>query len=131
VRLDVDGPIEVVGDEARIRQVFDNLLGNVRSHTPPGTDAVVRIVAENGDIVTTVTDTGPGMDDEQRGRVFERFYRGEASRTRVEGGGGAGLGLAIVAAIVNAHGGTVSVDSAEGRGTTFTVRLPRGATSST
>ena len=124
VRLDAAGPVEVIGDQARLRQVLDNLLGNVRSHTPPGTSAVVAITRGPDDVVVTVSDTGPGMDEEQRGRAFERFYRGEASRTRTEGGGGAGLGLAIVAAIVAAHGGTVDVSAPPDGGTTFTVRLP-------
>lgn len=124
VDLNAAGQVEVIGDGARLRQVFDNLLSNVRAHTPTGTTANVVVGLEDGHAVIAVRDSGPGLDEEQRQHVFERFYRGEASRTRAEGGGGAGLGLSIVSAIVAAHGGSVSVDSPDGGGTRFTVRLP-------
>jgi two-component system OmpR family sensor kinase len=116
-------PVEVVGDATRLRQVLDNLLGNVRAHTPAGTETTVTIAAEGDQAVITVSDNGPGLDPEQASRVFERFYRVDSSRSREHGG--AGLGLAIVAAIVAAHGGTVEVGSSfEHPGTVFTVRLP-------
>jgi two-component system OmpR family sensor kinase len=124
VRLDAARPVEVMGDAARLRQVFDNLLGNVRSHTPPGTSTTVRLFEDGDDAVIEVADNGPGLDPEQARRVFERFYRVEASRSREHGG--AGLGLAIVSAIVSAHGGRVEVAaSLERPGATFLVRLPR------
>jgi two-component system OmpR family sensor kinase len=117
-------PVEVVGDRARLRQVFDNLLNNVRAHTPPGTAATVTVGKDGDDALLSVSDDGPGMSEEQVGRAFERFYRADPSRSRLHGG--AGLGLAIVAAIVETHGGTVSAVSTHGAGSTFTARLPMG-----
>jgi two-component system OmpR family sensor kinase len=102
---------------------MDNLLANVRAHTPPGTRARVRVEPDDGQVVVTVTDDGPGMDPEESQHVFERFYRSDPSRSRTHGG--AGLGLSIVSAIVAAHHGTVAADGRPGSGTTFTVRLPR------
>jgi two-component system OmpR family sensor kinase len=123
MQLEAAHPVEVMGDATRLRQVFDNLLGNVRSHTPPGTETEVRVSEDGAEVVIEVADNGPGLDDEQAGRVFERFYRVDSSRSREYGG--AGLGLAIVAAIVGAHGGTVGVSpSFEHPGAVFTVRLP-------
>jgi two-component system OmpR family sensor kinase len=124
VRLDAAGPVEITGERARLRQVFDNLLGNIRTHTPAGTAAVVTIAVDGPDAVITVADQGPGLSEEQRARVFERFYRAEASRSRVSGGG-SGLGLAIVAAIVDALGGSVTVAAPPEGGASFTVRLPQ------
>jgi two-component system OmpR family sensor kinase len=115
--------VEVVGDGTRLRQVVDNLLANVRAHTPAGTTATVRVLAEDGDAVIEVADRGPGLGESVRGRVFERFFREDTSRSRASGG--TGLGLAIVQAIVAAHGGTVEVSDTPGGGATFTVRLPR------
>jgi two-component system OmpR family sensor kinase len=122
VRLDAAGPVEVEGDRARLRQVLDNLLSNVRAHTPPGTQAVVTISAGRERAEIAVADSGPGLTDEQRAQVFDRFYRADASRSRQHGG--AGLGLAIVSAIVAAHGGTVTVTAPFEGGTVFTVGLP-------
>jgi two-component system OmpR family sensor kinase len=123
VQLDAAHPVEVMGDAARLRQVFDNLLGNVRSHTPPGTVTTVRLSEVGDEAVIEVADNGPGLESDQAGRVFERFYRVDASRSRERGG--AGLGLAIVAAIVSAHRGRVEVTSSlEQPGAVFIVRLP-------
>ena len=123
VRLEAARPVEVTGDATRVRQVLDNLLGNVRAHTPPGTATVLRIHEADGEAVIEVADNGPGLDPDQAPRVFERFYRVDSSRSRDHGG--AGLGLSIVAAIVGAHGGRVDVSSSfEQPGTVFTVRLP-------
>lgn len=116
-------PAEVLGDDARLRQVVGNLLGNALDHTPETADVTVRVGTDGADAVVEVADTGPGLDGDDAARVFERFYRADASRTRTSGG--SGLGLSIVAAIVAAHGGTVGVDSAPGEGATFRVRLPR------
>ena len=124
VTFEASRPIEVMGDAVSLRQVVDNLLSNVRAHTPPGTTARVRVDGD-GDgtgALITVTDDGPGMEPEQAEHVFERFWRSDPSRSRAHGG--AGLGLSIVNAIVTAHGGTVTAQSAPGRGTTFVVRLP-------
>jgi two-component system OmpR family sensor kinase len=122
MRLQAEGPVEVSGDEARLRQVFDNLLSNVRAHTPAGTKTDVRVRSSGGDAVIEVADVGPGLTPEQAERVFERFYRTDPSRSRRHGG--AGLGLGIVAAIVGAHGGRVEASATPGSGTTVTVRLP-------
>ncbi|MFX0573993.1 sensor histidine kinase [Nocardia nepalensis] len=117
------GTLEVVGDEARLRQVLANLLNNALTHTPPDADITVRLTPADDEVLLEVADTGPGLPPEEAERVFERFYRTDTSRARTSGG--TGLGLSIVQALVAAHNGTVSVESAEGEGTTFTVRLPR------
>jgi two-component system, OmpR family, sensor kinase len=122
VTLAASHPIEVEADEVRIRQVMDNLLANVRAHTPRGTETVLTISDDGGHAVIEVADNGPGLSDEQLQRVFDRFYRGDSSRSRDSGG--SGLGLAIVRAIVLKHGGTVEVANGSGRGAVFTVRLP-------
>jgi two-component system OmpR family sensor kinase len=116
----------VVGDRDRLRQVIDNLLANVRAHTPAGTPARVRVAREEGTAVLEVSDDGPGLEPEHAEHVFERFYRTDASRARASGG--VGLGLAIVDAVVRAHGGTARVRSAPGEGTTVRLELPRSAT---
>lgn len=121
VRLEASGAVEVLGDHAQLRQVLDNLLGNVRAHTPKGTMATVRVSEEGDTAILAVADEGPGLPPEARERVFERFYRADPSRSRASGG--SGLGLSIVASIVEAHGGSVSVTSTD-TGTTFTVRIP-------
>lgn len=120
--LEARQPVEVLGDAARLRQVLDNLLGNVRSHTPAGTRVVVRVSAAEGEAVVEVEDDGPGLTDEQAANAFERFFRGDASRSRQQGG--TGLGLAIVSAIVAAHGGRVEVTRPKGGGALFRVVLP-------
>ncbi|WP_280316601.1 sensor histidine kinase [Nocardia wallacei] len=117
------GTLEVLGDEARLRQVLSNLVGNALVHTPPDAAVTLRLTPGADEVVLEVADTGPGLPDEQVERLFERFYRTDASRSRDSGG--TGLGLSIVQALVAAHGGTVAVTSAVGAGTTFTVRLPR------
>jgi two-component system OmpR family sensor kinase len=115
-------PVEVLGDPARLRQVVDNLLANVRAHTPEGTSATVHVDQAGPMARVVVHDNGPGMPAEDAARVFERFYRSDPARGRAHGG--TGLGLSIVSAIVFAHGGTVSAESAPGRGMTVTVSLP-------
>jgi two-component system, OmpR family, sensor kinase len=113
----------VVGDHARLRQVIDNLLSNVRAHTPAGAPVEVRVSTSAGSAVVAVADSGPGLADGDAERVFRRFYRADESRSRASGG--VGLGLAIVAAVVEAHGGTVAATSDHGQGATLTVTLPR------
>jgi two-component system OmpR family sensor kinase len=118
------GAVVVPGDAARLHQVVANLLTNVRTHTPEGTTATLRLRVEGSTAVLQVIDDGPGIPPDLQAHVFERFARGDASRSREAGS--TGLGLAIVAAVVSAHDGTVSVASSPGR-TVFTLRLP-GAT---
>jgi two-component system OmpR family sensor kinase len=120
--LDLDDePVLVPGDELRLHQVVTNLLNNARRHTPPGTSVTVAAHADGDEAVLSVTDDGPGMTPELVRTAFERFSRGDSSRTRASGG--AGLGLSLVQAISSAHGGSVSVESEPGR-TRFLVRLP-------
>jgi two-component system, OmpR family, sensor kinase len=122
---DGTGPLHVVADEPRIRQVVNNLVTNALTHTPAGTPVVVRLRRDRDQAVIEVEDKGPGLSPEQIGKVFERFYRADSARTRRgRQGSGAGLGLAIVAALVKAHAGTVEVESVPGAGATFRVRLP-------
>ncbi|MDP9222624.1 MAG: HAMP domain-containing histidine kinase [Actinomycetota bacterium] len=116
-------PLSVVGDEARLRQVLDNLFANVRQHTPAGSPAFVGLRAEASDVVLTIEDSGPGVPESERELVFDRFVRPDSQRGRDNGG--AGLGLAIARAIVNAHGGEISVRAARPHGSIFEVRLPR------
>ncbi|GAB3485588.1 sensor histidine kinase [Nocardiopsis coralliicola] len=106
-------------DEARFRQVLANLLANAAEHTPEGTPVRVELRADGRDAVLAVSDSGPGMSSADLERAFDRFHRGLRSP-----GGGAGLGLAIVAAIAEAHGGSASIHSSPRTGTSVTVRLP-------
>jgi two-component system OmpR family sensor kinase len=120
------GPLIVVGDEQRLRQVAANLLANAQIHTPPGTPVHVEAAARGTRAVLEVTDEGPGIDPQHAPHIFERFYRGTpigAQRTAPQSAG-SGLGLAIVAAIMQAHDGTATVRSAPGTGATFEVTLP-------
>jgi two-component system OmpR family sensor kinase len=117
-----DGPLVVLGDEARLRQVLGNLVGNALKYTPTDTPVELRLRADGTDAVVDVVDHGQGLGDDEAARVFERFYRADPARTHAEGG--AGLGLAIVAAVAGAHGGSVGVAATPGGGATFTVRLP-------
>ncbi|MFF8442705.1 ATP-binding protein [Streptomyces californicus] len=126
-------PVTVRADPARLQQVLVNLLANARTHTPPGTTVTVSVrppARAGGPVALEVRDDGPGIPAGLLPHVFERFARGDASRTRGSDGGGAtgstGLGLAIVQAVVTAHGGRVRVESAPGR-TVFAVELPADA----
>jgi two-component system OmpR family sensor kinase len=130
--LEPDRPIEleavpavVTGDRDRLRQIVDNLLANVRAHTPEGAPVSVTVSRSNGTAEIAVADSGPGLGDEQAAQVFERFYRADSSRARSSGG--VGLGLSIVTAVAEAHGGTVSADGAPGGGATFRIVLPLSA----
>jgi signal transduction histidine kinase len=114
---------EIDGDPIRIRQVLFNLLSNALRHTPPGEKITLGGASENRGVCLSVADTGEGLAQDQLASVFDRFYRGDKSRSRETGG--SGLGLAIVKAIVEAHGGQVEVYSAgKGQGSMFTVHLP-------
>jgi two-component system OmpR family sensor kinase len=117
-----DEPVTVTGDDARLHQVLANLLTNARIHTPPGTSVTTSLVVdESGGAVLTVADDGPGIPAWLQPEIFERFARGDSSRSRR--GGSTGLGLAIVAAVVRAHGGRIDVRSVSGK-TEFVVKLP-------
>ncbi|MGH3860630.1 sensor histidine kinase [Actinokineospora sp.] len=121
-RLDLPAdPVVVTGDEARLHQVVANLLANGRTHTPPGTTVTTGLSRTGDHVVLTVTDDGPGISADLRDDVFDRFVRGDGARSRAAGG--TGLGLAIVSAVLQAHGGSVSVESEPGR-TCLTVLLP-------
>ncbi|MFC3574751.1 ATP-binding protein [Streptomyces yaanensis] len=122
--LHVDAPALVVGDEARLHQVVANLLANARVHTPLGTTVVASVEATDERCVVRVRDDGPGISPALLPTVFERFTRGDTSRSRIPGmEGGSGLGLAIAAAITTAYGGRIHGESVPGR-TEFTIELP-------
>jgi two-component system OmpR family sensor kinase len=126
IELRTSGSCVVDGDEPRLRQVLGNLVTNALTHTPAGTPVTVTVGRDRGSaVLLEVADRGPGMASEHAARVFERFYRADASRARQTGGNG--LGLAIVAAVVAAHDGTVDVRTEPGSGATFRVRLPASA----
>ncbi|MGI5466157.1 sensor histidine kinase [Streptomyces sp. CA-132043] len=123
VTVAAEGDAMVHGDAEQLRRVVDNLLANVRNHTPCGTAAQVTVSTAGSPashVLLTVADQGPGIPDEALPRVFDRFYRGDPAHS----GDGSGLGLAIVAAVAHAHGGSVDVASAAGEGTCVAVRLP-------
>jgi two-component system OmpR family sensor kinase len=121
--MDGPGTPEVLGDEARLRQVLGNLVNNALQHTPETADVIVRVGTDIDDAVLEVVDEGPGMSQQDALRVFERFYRTDSSRARISGG--SGLGLSIVDSLVQAHGGNVTVTTALGQGCRFYVTLPR------
>lgn len=115
-------PVTVTGDEHRLHQVLANLLANARIHTPEGTQVTVSLESASGTAVLMVHDDGPGVPGDVAPGIFERFTRADRRRAE-EAGGGAGLGLSIVAAVSQAHGGRVALESSPGS-TTFTVELP-------
>jgi two-component system OmpR family sensor kinase len=122
-------PVTVTGDEHRLHQVLANLLANARLHTPEGSKVTVSLEGGGAAAVLTVHDDGPGVPGDIQPGVFERFTRAEHRRRPENHGGGAGLGLSIVAAVAEAHGGSVGLESRAGS-TTFTVRLPAARASS-
>ena len=117
--------IFTLGDEVRIHQVVANLLANARAHTPAGTPITVSVKSTDAGVEVSVADKGPGLSTEDQKRIFERFYRADASRVRT-GADGSGLGLSIVDAVMRAHGGSVSVQSTPGEGAIFTLHFPQG-----
>ncbi len=116
-----DEPVVVTGDAPRLHQVVVNLLANARTHTPAGTTVTATLDVEGNSAVVTVLDDGPGVPPSVLPEIFERFTRADTSRSRTAGS--TGLGLSIAAAVVQAHGGQIQVDSVPGH-TCFTVRLP-------
>ncbi|MGH7751819.1 MAG: sensor histidine kinase, partial [Gemmatimonadales bacterium] len=128
VRMEMSAPghaVIVQVDRSRIRQLVLNLLTNAVKYTPP--DGVVRVslLDKNGDVAISVQDTGIGIAPGDLPHIFERFWRADAARSRTGERPGAGLGLAICKWIAEAHGGSIGVQSRAGRGTTFTVTLPK------
>ncbi|WP_381354780.1 sensor histidine kinase [Streptomyces cinereospinus] len=122
IDLYAPAPACVHGDQPRLQQVLNNLLGNAIQHTPAGTMISVAVEPMTTHVTVEVADHGPGIPPADLTRVFDRFWRADAGRSRTHGG--SGLGLAIVQAIVHAHRGTVHVASVPGTGTTVTVTLP-------
>jgi signal transduction histidine kinase len=112
----------VQGDATRLRQVFDNLIGNAIKYSPDGGRIVVGGVDRNSDVLVYVQDEGVGLTEADQERIFERFYRVDGALTRKTQG--TGLGLYLAKAIVEAHGGTMSVDSKPGQGSTFYFTIP-------
>ena len=122
IALDRAETADVLGDDHQLHQVLHNLLNNAVRHTPPEAQIRVTLAASDGYATLAVADDGPGLEPDVAAKVFEPFFRADRSRARETGG--AGLGLAIVAAIVESHRGTVRLDTAPAAGATFTVTLP-------
>jgi two-component system, OmpR family, sensor kinase len=123
--LDLEPGATVHGDEAALEQVLLNLLSNAVRHTREGDSVSVAVSADHGHVTIAVADSGEGIDPDLLPSLFDRFTRADSARSRDTGG--AGLGLAICHAIVDAHGGTISVTSTPGHGATFVVTLPAAA----
>jgi len=121
IDLDTE-PAVVLGDRERLRQLVDNLLSNVRAHTPAQAPVHVRVSRNGTSAILEVEDSGPGLSEDELDQVFERFHRGDPSRSRTSGG--VGLGLSIVSAVAEAHGGDASAESEQGKGSTFRITLP-------
>jgi two-component system OmpR family sensor kinase len=119
-----DDVVRVMGDEQRLTQVVANLLANARAHTPDGSAVTISLRNQDDNVIMDVVDDGPGLPSEDAEKLFERFYRIDSSRSRETGG--AGLGLAIVAAIVSAHNGSIEAANQEDHGARVTVTLPAG-----
>jgi two-component system OmpR family sensor kinase len=124
LRLGEIDQVLVCGDQDRLKQVLVNLVGNAINYTPSGGVVTIGLGKVDNKSRLTIHDTGPGIPSEDLPHVFERFYRGEKSRTRSRDGKGFGLGLSIAYWIVRNHGGSIEVKSTEGKGTTFCVWLP-------
>jgi signal transduction histidine kinase len=120
-----DSSLRVPGSDRDLRLLIRNLVENAIQYTRPGGTVDISVRSEADDAVLTVRDTGVGIPSRDQGRIFERFYRVDRARSRETGG--TGLGLSIVKHVVENHGGSVSVQSTLGEGSTFTVRLPIGA----
>jgi two-component system OmpR family sensor kinase len=122
ITTDIAGGVTTKGDADKIYQVVTNLLANARAHTPAGTAISVSASKDGADSLVTIADNGPGLSAQDQARIFERFYRVDASRQR-NSKDGSGLGLSIVDAVMRAHGGEVTVASELGKGAAFTLRF--------
>ena len=122
LELEGEASVELLGDRTRLAQLLDNLVSNAIKFTPGGGRVGVRLSRDNGHVVLAISDTGMGIPAEEQANLFQRFFRtSEATKHAIQG---TGLGLTITKAIAEAHGGTISVKSGEGKGTTFVVDLP-------
>ena len=117
--------LTVIADAGRLDQVLSNLMANALRHTPSGGAIMLRAGPIDGGVRILVSDTGEGIPSEDLPYIFDRFWRGDRSRSHA-GGGGSGLGLAIARQLVSAHGGRIRAESLPGQGTTFTIELPGG-----
>jgi len=124
VRLGEIDQVLVCGDQDKLKQVLLNLVGNAIKYTPAGGEVIVGLGKDENEAHITVSDNGPGIPEQDLPYIFDRFYRGEKSRTRSKDGKSFGLGLSIAYWIVHNHGGTIEDNSQEGKGTTFCVWLP-------
>jgi signal transduction histidine kinase len=117
-----NAPIWVYGDHRRLEQALLNLLSNAHKFSADGAAVRLSVVAQEDDVAWSVTDNGPGISEEDRARLFERFFT--VATDASSAGAGTGLGLPIAWAIALAHGGAIEVESAPGQGSTFTLRVP-------
>jgi two-component system OmpR family sensor kinase len=122
LRTNIEQGIRVVGDRDRLLQAVGNLIDNAFVHTPARGPVEVQLANHDEEAVFTVSDRGPGLPPDALGHVFDRFWRGDPSRTR--NSGGAGFGLSIVAAVARAHGGSVAAENRPEGGACFTLRVP-------
>ncbi len=120
----IHGEVRLSGNRAQLRQIVENLIANVRTHTPTETTCVVELRQTPSTILLVVSDNGPGVPDDQIGRLFDRFFRVDPARSRITGG--SGLGLSIVRAIVDAHGGAIRADNQQPRGLRIAIEIPTG-----
>jgi signal transduction histidine kinase len=120
--LQVEEEVHIRGDELRLRQMFLNLISNAIKYTPEDGALKIAMAQDGGFAVVDIVDSGIGIDAEHLAHIFDRFYRVDKARNRMDGG--TGLGLAIVKWIAEAHGGGITVTSEVGKGSTFSVRLP-------
>jgi signal transduction histidine kinase len=117
-----DSPVTIAGDRVRLEQVLQNLLDNAVKYSPEGGAITISVGQRNAEAMLTISDQGIGIPEDARAHLFQRFYRaGNVDRPRMQG---TGIGLSVVTEIVALHGGVVEVDSVEGQGSTFTIRLP-------
>ena len=123
INLETNGPVRITADGERLHQVLLNLVANAVEHTPPGGNATLRVVPSDVGAQVVVRDSGPGVPATHLPNIFDRFYRADGIRQRTDGGG-AGLGLSIARAIVEAHGGTIRAANCADGGAIFTVDIP-------